>query len=189
MRTYEIVVYMAKNKNNGKIYIGCSSYGLAVRKAAHKKNAKEGKQSPFHDAIRKEGFEVFEWEVLKVFKTKEEANDYEKFLIKAYGYRKLYNTHLGNEKHKHNVPRETRIRLAESKLGEKNPRYGKKMTQEEKEFLLNASKEVCCKKVVRIVDGQKYESISDCARQNNKSIATISLHVNKKVKNPLFKFK
>ncbi len=186
-RKYEKVVYMAINKLNGMKYVGASAYGLASRKSAHKRQSINFKKSPFNDAIREFGFNNFEWKVLKKFENIDEMLEYEKFVINKIGLDKLYNTHNGNHI-KHKVSEETKKKLSESKLGNKNPMYGKKLSSVVKQNLLKKSMEVCSKKVIRISDNTEYASISECARLNNKSIATISLHVNKKLKTQQFKF-
>lgn len=186
-RKYDKVVYMITNEIDGMKYIGASAYGLAVRKAAHKTGANKGKKSPLHDAIRDFGFCNFKWKVLKKFQDMKAAIQYEKFVINKIGLEKLYNTHDGDHM-EHKVSEETKKKLSKSKLGNKNPMYGKKLSDKVKKDLLKASMEVCCKKVIRISDGEEYVSISDCAKCNNLSIGTVSLHANNKVKKQRFKF-
>jgi len=183
------IVYYAKNKITGKLYIGATGRKLNERRNLHKTSMKKGKEGPFWNAMRKDGFDNFVWGVMKIFDSRDEAYAHEKFLIDKIGYNKLYNTHDGNEIKRLFQSKETRKKLSVKKLGKLNPMYGKKLSEEAIKALNKASCDICSKPVIRIADGVEYVSISECARQNNKSIATISLHVNNKLKKQLFKFK
>lgn len=60
------VVYCAKNKINGKCYIGETVSKFYIRQSAHKGNALKPKEkrdfeSAFYNAIRKYGWDNFEW--------------------------------------------------------------------------------------------------------------------------------
>lgn len=60
-----MIVYKATNKINGKSYIGSTSKDLEVRKRQHRSEAMKGtKDRIFHRAIRKHGFDSFEWTIL-----------------------------------------------------------------------------------------------------------------------------
>ena len=59
------IIYVARNRVNGKAYVGKTVSGLAIRKAAHRREAEAGSRCPFHRAIRKWGFETFEFVVLQ----------------------------------------------------------------------------------------------------------------------------
>lgn len=70
------IVYCATNKINGKKYIGYTVKSLAERKQTHKyrANTKDTKyHTIFRLAIRKYGWENFEWDILSRVNTKEEA--------------------------------------------------------------------------------------------------------------------
>lgn len=58
------VVYMAINRANGKRYIGKTTRTLNERAQSHKKQAEDGCSFIFHRAIRKYGWELFNWIVL-----------------------------------------------------------------------------------------------------------------------------
>jgi len=183
------VVYYAKNIITKKLYIGATGRAISERKNLHKTNMKKDKVGPLWNAMREYGFDNFKWGVIKTFDNIEEAHKYEKFLIDKIGYGKLYNTHDGNEIKRLFQSEETRKKLSAAKLGILNPMYGKKLSKEAAKALNKISCEKCSKPVIRISDGVEYVSISECARQNDKSIAIISLHVNSKLKKQLFKFK
>ena len=59
-----MIVYKATNKVNGKIYIGKTIRRLSHAKARHFNRAKLGFETYFYSAIRKYGFDCFEWEVI-----------------------------------------------------------------------------------------------------------------------------
>lgn len=65
-------VYLSKNKENGKCYIGRTVNNLAQRKREHKSSARNGNTSVFWRAIRKYGWKSFVWSVLF------ESNDFDK---------------------------------------------------------------------------------------------------------------
>lgn len=56
-------IYKVTNKVNGKIYIGFDS-NWPVRKYQHKSRAKKNSSYRLHMAIRKYGWENFDWEVI-----------------------------------------------------------------------------------------------------------------------------
>src|SRR3990167_1298884 len=58
------IIYVATNKINGKSYIGQTSKMLGGRRYAHEWDSEKGSQCVFHRALRKYGFENFEWSVL-----------------------------------------------------------------------------------------------------------------------------
>jgi len=57
-------LYQAQNKINGKKYYGIT-VNLPRRKAVHKYCALSGMKSKFYTAIRKHGWENFEWTILE----------------------------------------------------------------------------------------------------------------------------
>lgn len=57
-------IYMARNKVNGKCYIGQTSHRMQDRKWVHQACVKRGSRGPFHVAMRKYGFDAFAWKVL-----------------------------------------------------------------------------------------------------------------------------
>ena len=79
------IIYCYKNKVNGKCYIG-QTINEAKRKRDHKTAAlrSEVKGSVFHSAIRKYGYNSFEYTILHSGKTKEELNVLEQIEIEKY---------------------------------------------------------------------------------------------------------
>jgi hypothetical protein len=78
-----MIIYRAKNKINGKVYIGQTVNTLDIRIAAHIKSSQIGK-SKFHKALKSYGCENFDWDVLHTAKTKNELNENEIKYIQEY---------------------------------------------------------------------------------------------------------
>ena len=66
------IVYEARNKVNGKRYIGLSTRSMKYRRYDHEGAARNNSTTCFHRALRKYGFDSFEWRVLM---TKDDVND------------------------------------------------------------------------------------------------------------------
>ena len=88
-----MVIYKATNKINKKVYIG-QSKNLEQRKKEHFYDTKYGKTA-FHKALKKYGFDNFDWEIIAECITREEANILEKKFILEYGG--VESTELYNE--------------------------------------------------------------------------------------------
>ena len=58
------VVYVARCKVNGKPYVGKTDKTMRWRRMLHERDARNGSSLVFHRALRKYGFEAFEWKVL-----------------------------------------------------------------------------------------------------------------------------
>ena len=187
IRTYDKIIYEVYNPIEKKYYIGQSSFGLAVRKSAHKTKAKNNHKSPFHEAIRKHGFDIFEWKIIEVCENKEQLDIKEKYYISEYGFDNLYNTRTGG-RFEYKLSENEKQNISKRMMGEKNHQFGIKKSKESMDRLKAQSMEVCSKKVVRLIDGKEYISISDCAKENNISIGCVSLHCNNKLKTQKYKF-
>ena len=59
------VIYLARNRVNGKTYIGLSKNGLKYRRERHINAAMSGADGLFYRAIRKYGVGTFSWSVIK----------------------------------------------------------------------------------------------------------------------------
>lgn len=127
------IVYIHTNKVNGKMYVGITSQSTDAR-------WRQGKGYKhciaFHRAIEKYGWDGFEHEVFAANLTREEAENMEKILIEKLNTQNPefgYNISEGG-----NAPRqtdETKRKISESRLGEKNPMFGRKHTAEEQDNL------------------------------------------------------
>lgn len=121
-----MIVYMATNKVNGKMYIGQTIGNLGVRKKNHINDALNKRNNMyFGRAIRKYGPESFEWEVLDSARNINELNDLEIFFIKLFKtFGEGYNLNAGGSNAL--ASEETKKRMSDSKKGEKCYMYGKK---------------------------------------------------------------
>lgn len=84
-------VYLVTNVVNGKCYVGKTLYRLNFRMRSHKYEAFDNLVAatvPFHNALRKYGFDAFRWEYL--FR----GNNNEKLLEREIYYIKLLNTQV-----------------------------------------------------------------------------------------------
>lgn len=79
------IIYMATSKTSGKNYIGQTKQKLSGRKRGHKCDALTRKrEDAFPSAIRKYGFDDFEWVILGEGKDQLEADTLERYFIKVY---------------------------------------------------------------------------------------------------------
>ena len=142
-------VYCATNKINGKKYVGFSSRPIGVRISVHKYDASSGEGYLFHKAIRKYGWENFEWKILLDDVDICDLGYFETFFVKKLGTKvpNGYNLTDGGE----GVPGrivspELRKKISESNRGKKKSETHKRnmseaakkriRTPEEKEAIL-----------------------------------------------------
>jgi group I intron endonuclease len=87
-----ITIYKAVNKKNQLIYIGQTNRTLEVRMQEHYTSGR----TRFSKAVQRDGLDGFEWSVLEIYNTRDEANVREVELIAEHGsYAKGYNSHPG----------------------------------------------------------------------------------------------
>lgn len=142
------IIYKATNKVNGKAYIGFDS-NWPNRKAGHLYNSKNvtNKTSYFHNAIRKHGWENFEWVVIKENATLEDEiiliEEHKTFFIDGFGYNL---TKGGDGNLGWIMPEETKKKISEKAKGNKNC-LGRKLSNDTKRKISDANigKESKCK--------------------------------------------
>jgi group I intron endonuclease len=79
-----VIIYKVTNKVNGKIYIGKTVKSLPIRKSQHCYTARSNRSaSYFHKAIRKNGQDSFDWQVLESCKNTDELSKREMYWIKV----------------------------------------------------------------------------------------------------------
>jgi len=93
------IIYLVTNVVDGKRYVGKTIRTLQIRKAEHKKHSRRGADTFFHKAIRKHGFDAFNWRILLMNDDPDELSDAEQFCIKKFKTRapKGYNLTAGGE--------------------------------------------------------------------------------------------
>lgn len=148
-------VYMHRNKINDKKYIGITSQRPENRWG---KGNGYYRNKHFYNSIQKYGWDNFDHIIIAQELSKEEAVKMEKELILKYettnrdkGYNiglggegveslseetkeKIRQSHLGTK-----LSEETKRKISESRKGEKNWRYGVKLSEKHKEILLKAN--------------------------------------------------
>lgn len=94
-----MIVYKATSKTTHKVYIGITTNSLQHRMDQHKKAAEEGKPYHFYCAIRKYGFDDFNFEIIEDGITDiEKLKEREQYWIQYYNsYEDGYNSTRGGE--------------------------------------------------------------------------------------------
>jgi group I intron endonuclease len=131
MSTYSI--YLAYCTKSNKYYVGQTKQTLLKRWSRHCSDARNGAKSHFCNAIRKYGVAAFELHILVGdVETKKAADYFERLWILSLDSRNSeigYNTTRGgDDPFNHTGVRrseESKRKYRESKLGAKNPRFGK----------------------------------------------------------------
>ena len=123
-------IYMHKNKENGKVYIGQTKRKLSHRWGPNGKEylqVRNGEyvQPKFAAAIEKYGWDSFDHELLLETELDSEAKLMEAEFIKRYNsISDGYNIESGGKSNK-KLSAETKAKLSASKIGDKNPMFGK----------------------------------------------------------------
>ncbi len=76
------VIYQARNKINGKCYVGKTIKTIKERRKQHEKDTSREAGFAFHNALRKYGLNAFEWEVLMICDDEDDLNESEIAWIK-----------------------------------------------------------------------------------------------------------
>jgi hypothetical protein len=121
------VIYCATNKINGMKYIGQTN-NLEQRIRYHKSFSKNPRSNLFYQAIQEFGFNQFVFEVLKELKEDESPEEFERLFIKkmntlnpnGYNSKRIYTRSKGAVH-----TNESKQKIRDEKLGEKNPMFGK----------------------------------------------------------------
>lgn len=119
------IIYMAINKDTSDVYIGQTRKTLEERKLGHKSDALRKKTKyRFSNAIRKYGFDSFEWHIIRKCRSKGELDSEEKNAISAWRSiqkrvgRSVYNIANGGNG-PGTVSQETRDKISKAQIGRK----------------------------------------------------------------------
>ena len=155
-------VYVVK-EDNKVVYVGQTTGSLKDRIKGHIYTSKYAKQKyPLALAIHEKGIESFEFISIYNAKTLSELNEKEKFYIKHFNtIQNGYNVRVGGDNQYHT--KETKQKISNAQLGVKNHMYGK--TGE-----LNPTS----KKVINLITGDTYYSVTECAQKENQSVSKIA---------------
>jgi group I intron endonuclease len=173
-----MVVYMARNTINNKMYIGKTVGTLKQRQSKHYRDVfQHNSQTHFHRALRKYGKDAFNWSIIQICENEQELKKAEIHLIDKFEtFQNGYNMTLGGDGsmgyglfgdknpfyNKHHTP-ETLARLsdigkqnisAHFKTGKENIMFGKHLTDDHKQALSDASSK---KWLITFPDGSQTE--------------------------------
>jgi group I intron endonuclease len=134
--------YKATNIINGKVYIGFATDPHA-RWRNHKRDAEKGRGYAFHAAIRKHGWDAFQFEVICCGKDKRTMlEEVEPALIEQYqssidknGYN-IFRHSFGT----YEFSKKTRKKISDATAGNKNPFFGKRHSEETRRLMSSLKK-------------------------------------------------
>lgn len=114
-------IYKAVCRSNGKVYIGLTLQSPRERWSCHRRDASKQSNTKFHRAIRKHGFDNFEFSVIACCKDLDSAKSFEESLIGEFNsFRGGYNSTLGGEGCKgYKMPKEHVEMLTKRNTGRK----------------------------------------------------------------------
>ena len=133
-RKYTVYLHTSPS---GKRYVGITSMKVERR---WRKGKGYINNSYFYNAIQKYGWDNIEHIVFEENLSKEEAEDYEIFLIQAlHSNDRRYGYNIENGGHLNKMSEETRRKISEANKGEKSRFYGKPLSEEHKKKLIEAN--------------------------------------------------
>lgn len=114
-------IYLVTNLVNGKQYVGKTVNGLKKRKHEHEADSRKGCKWPFQRALRKYGFDSFEWDEVYSDAKPEDLDSLEIECISWFGTLspKGYNMTSGGSGPAV-VSKETRLKISRAGLGRKH---------------------------------------------------------------------
>lgn len=140
-------LYMATNRENGKVYIGQTRQAFARRKSRHLWDARQGSACRFHAALRQYGADSFEFRVLAVGPAGAWLNALEIRAIVAWNsFNKGYNDTKGGDGGNGSKARlgkthtpEARAKISAARRGKPGTRLGHHNTPEHNEKVRQAN--------------------------------------------------
>jgi len=140
-------VYVITNIQNEKAYVGCKQYYIGKGKKESKWESYMGSSKYLKADIKKIGKEHFTFEVIAEYKNKRSLRYYEMYYqvkwnvltatIEGSDEPAYYNSYVGGKFYRPiesytPFTEETKKKMSEAKIGEKNPMFGKNFTEEHK---------------------------------------------------------
>ena len=159
-------VYVHINKINGKMYVGQTVHGNRPHKRWD--NGNGYKYCPyFWKAIQKYGWNNFEHEIVANNLTAQEADNLEILLINKLNTMDSsmgYNLNPGGTKNK-TLSEDTKKKISESHMGEKNPMYGVRLTGEKNGMYGKHLSDETKHKISKAQKGMKKKPLSEEAKR------------------------
>jgi group I intron endonuclease len=114
-----MIIYKAENKINGKVYIGQTTEDFKKRIQRHKQSALKDNNIYFYNAIKKHGWNNFDWSIICETDSFSKLNVLEKFYIAAYKkMTDVYNmTDGGGGRTGYQLTKETKFKISTSAKG------------------------------------------------------------------------
>lgn len=123
------IIYLSKNKTNGKVYVGKTTRTLKQRQKEHFKDAINHRHiSKFHNAINKYGFNNFIWEIIDSDEDPLILSRLERLHISRYeSFENGYNLTTGGEGISgFKRSQETKDKMSKAKRGKKRQKFSEK---------------------------------------------------------------
>jgi group I intron endonuclease len=146
-------VYLITNTKTTKAYVGCKQYfSMGKKKRKHKWEIYTGSSKYLNEDIKKIGKEHFTFEVIAEYKNKRSLRYYEAYyqmkwdvltaVIEGTDEPAFYNSYVGGKFYRpvESYTSEFNKGCRERNLGEKNPMFGKKRSDEDRKKIKNSLK-------------------------------------------------
>jgi len=162
------IVYMIKNKLDGKVYIGQTRQTLNARMRSHRYHVKKGTHHHLYNAIRKYGWENFEYEHLIDCETIDELNNIEIEKIQKFKSNNRefgYNIDPGGNGC--GLERASKISATKKKLFYNNPEIKKSLHKAHEEYFSYKENRKKHSQTIRSL----YDENPDLARQKGEVLA------------------
>jgi len=133
-----MIIYKCTNLCNGKIYIGKTIGSLINRRRMHLQFVKRGSATYLHSSIQKYGVDNFKWEVIDYALSDEILLELEKHYIRKFNCMAPNGMNLtsgGDGMSGYRQSAETRRKISDAKMGEKNPFWGRRHSIETRKLL------------------------------------------------------
>jgi len=125
-----MIIYKATNKSNGLSYIGQSVLSLDERMSNHMKSVRAESSTYFHNSLRKNTVDGFEWEIICEVNNQTCLDNYEAFYVKHFDtlWPNGYNLKDGGSSGK--FTEEAKLKISKSLTGRKLSKEHKKNISE-----------------------------------------------------------
>lgn len=159
-----MIIYKATNKINKKVYVGQTIHTLEYRRKQHENRSKYDKYlTLFGRALRKYGFENFEWKIICRANSKRELDILESLwilVLHSTEKERGYNLKLGGDQPC--LTNSVKKKISEAQKGELNHMYGRR-----------GKNNPCSIPVMNVTKNIKYDSATQCAEIEQISVSKV----------------